>query len=183
MSGGGVYPDLNEYLRTADLPPTAQFVNTPINTPLSIADLTANFPASAAMKGKYAQVSDLWGIPTFAVMRCGYNGRIYYWEPTTSTQVPTTMAIVSNVTVQPLTSTPIIQLTGSIGLGVTRNVTVGLDNAYPGATREIRSSLTSLLGNLNILGLGLGSGIAGLVTGSNKIACIDTGSALEWRQV
>lgn len=148
-----------------------------------VADLIANFPAGSDYLGKYCQVSDLWGANIRGVMRCGYNGRIYYWEPTTQPQLLTSRAITADMTVQPLTSSPIIELTGSIVLGVTRTVTLGLDNATPGQTKEIKLALSSLLGGLTIGGLGLGSGIAGLLGAAPKFACIDTGNALEWRRV
>ena len=164
-------------------PDMAQMFQIVSPTRITVAELMASYPASDVYLGKYCQVSDLWGANIRGVMRCGYNGRIYYWEPTTQTQLPTSMALSSDMTLQPLTSSPIIELTGSVVLGVTRTITLGTQYATPGQTKEIKLALSSLLGSIVIGGLGLGSGIAGVLGASPKFACIDTGSALEWRRV
>jgi hypothetical protein len=181
MSGGSVFPDLSAYLKTVDLPAGVQFVS---QTPQLIADLMANFPAGPTYKGKYAQVTDLWGAGIFGVMRCGYNGRIYYWEPTTQPQLLGQVTLIGNATVQPLTSLPIMEL---IGAGpptlTTWNVTLGTDNAVPGMVKEIRSSFSSLLGTLNILGTGIGSTLSLALNTNKRFGCYDTGSALAWRQL
>lgn len=173
--------DLSAYLKTADLPPTAQFVNPVANTPITVAELMSSFPAGATHKGKYAQVSDLWGASVFGVMRCGYNGRIYYWEPTTQPTLAGQMPITGDMTVQPLSSYPIIELTGSLPALTTWNVTAGLTYAWPGAVKEFRGSLTSLLGTLNILGVGSTLNLA--LGGTRRIVCQDNGSSLIWRQI
>lgn len=177
---------MSSYVKTADLPSGVQFVNQQSGgaiVPLTIADLMANYPASASLKGRYAQVSDLWGAGIFGVMRCGYNQRIYYWEPTTQPQLIGQMPATTSTTIQPLSSFPIIELTGTIPLGNTVNVTAGLDYAWPGAIKEFRGSMTSLLGSLNILGSGIGSTLAMALGGNRRIGCYDNGSALVWRQL
>ncbi len=153
----------------------------PKDAPVTLAELMATYPAGSGFKGKYAQVTDLWGANVFGVMRCGYNGRIYYWEPTTQPQNVGQMPVTGDVTLQPLTSCPILELTGSIPALTTYNVTMGTTYAWPGAVREFRGSLTTLLGTLNILGVG--STLNLILGGTRRIVCYDNGSALVWRQL
>lgn len=155
------------------------FVNQDI---ITLAQLMAQYPAGPTYRGKYARVSDLWGAVD-GVMRCGYNGRIFYWEPTTQPQLIGQMPVTGSTTIQPLSSFPILELTGAIPLGNTFNVTAGLDYAWPGAIKEFRGSMTSLLGSLNILGTGIGSTLAMALGGNRRIGCYDNGSALVWRQL
>lgn len=173
-------PDLSAYVKATELPPGVQFVSP---SPLTVAQLMTDYPASAALKGKYAQVTDLWGAGIFGVMRCGYNQRIYYWEPTTQPSLIGQMAVTGSATIQPLSSCPIVELTGTIPLGNTFNITAGLDFAWPGAIKEFRGSMTSLLGALNILGTGIGSTLAMALGGNRRIGCYDNGTALVWRQL
>ena len=166
MSGGSILPDIPQSFVTQDI--------------LVVSDLMSQFPASSSYRGKYCRVSDLWGAVD-GVFRCGYNGRIYYWEPTTQPQLIGQMPITGDTTVQPLSSFPIIELTGSIPALTTYNVTVGVVNAWPGAIKEFRGSLTSLLGTLNILGVGSTLNLA--LGGTRRIGCYDNGSSLVWRQL
>lgn len=171
--------DVSAFAKTSDIPQTFVTQNM-----LTLAQLMSQFPAGATYRGKYARVSDLWGAVD-GVLRCGYNGRIYYWEPTTQPQLVGQMAVNGNgaSTVQPLSSFPILELTGAIPLGNTFNVTAGLDFAWPGAIKEFRGSMTTLLGALNILGTGIGSTLAMALGGNRRIGCYDNGTALVWRQL
>lgn len=151
----------------------------PQGQPVTIAQLMATYPAGESLKGKYAQVTDLWGANIYGVMRCGYNGRIYYWEPTTQPQNVGLQNIAGDMTLQPLTSCPITELTGNIPALTTYNVTMGTNYAWPGAVREFRGSLTTLLGTLNLIGVG--STLNLVLGGTRRIVCYDNGSALVWR--
>jgi hypothetical protein len=170
-------PDLSGVAKVSDIPQS--FVTQSIVT---IAQLMADYPAGSAFRGKYCRVSDLWGAVD-GVMRCGYNGRIYYWEPTTQNTLIGQVPVAGDMTVQPLSSFPIIELTGSVPTLTTRTINAGLDYAWPGAVKEFRGSLTSLLGTLNIIGTGIGSTIAMALGGNRRIACYDNGTALVWRQL
>ncbi len=170
-------PDLTGLAKISDIPQS--FVTQSI---ITIAQLMTDYPAGAAYRGKYCRVSDLWGAVD-GVMRCGYNGRIYYWEPTTQNQLVGQLPAASSMTVQPLSSFPILELTSNIALGNTVNITAGLDYAWPGAIKEFRGSMTSLLGTLNIIGTGIGSTLAMALGGNRRIGCYDNGSALVWRQL
>lgn len=152
--------------------------------PMTVANLLSNFPASTSYVGKYARVTDLWGSVS-GVMRCSYNGRIYWWAATDSEEFAVRQqSAPSTGTMQPLTIPQLIQWTGTgPGLGVTVNVTIGLAGAYPGMVKEFSNQLNTFLGGLNILGTGLGSGLASLLGSSKRIACIDNGSALQWIQL
>lgn len=172
-------PDLSAYMKISDLPPGAQFVS---SNPMLCADLMTNFPAGAAYKGKCALVSDLYGASIYGVLRCGYNGRIYYWEPTTQ---PEFMSQVNaaNMTIYPIASAPVIEVMGTVPTLTTYTATIDLTNAWPGMTKEFRGSFGSLLGAFNISGSGIGSSI-GLGSGGNRrFVCYDTGSALAMRQL
>lgn len=150
---------------------------------ITIAQLHANFPPGPDHLGKFCQVSDLWGAGIRGNMRCGSNGRIYYWEATTQPQLITSVPLTADMTLQPLTSSPIVEMTGSVLLDVTRTITLGTQFAFPGQPKEIKLGLSSLVGNVVIAGLGLGSGVAGVLGATPKFVCFDTGSALEWKRV
>lgn len=181
MSGGSFFPDLSAYLKTVDLPAGVQFIS---QSPMLVADLYANFPPAAALKGKYAQVTDLWGAGIFGVMRCGFNGRIYYWEPTTQPQLLGQVTLTGDMTAQPLSSFPIMEIIGAGPAALTTwNVTLGLTNAFPGQVKEVRGSFSSLLGTLNIVGTGIGSTLSLALNVNKRFGCYDTGSALAWRQL
>lgn len=167
----------NYWSTPVDLPQT--FVTQEI---LSVADLMAQFPAGPTYRGKYCRVNDMWGAVD-GVFRCGFNGRIYYWEPTTQPQLIGQIPVNSDLTLQPLATYPIIELTGTVPSLTTRAVTMGLDYAWPGAVKEFRASMTSLLGTLNLLGTGIGSTLSFALGGTRRIGCYDNGTALVWRQL
>lgn len=152
------------------------------STIMTVATALATYPAGVAYRGKYVRVSDLWGLVD-GVMRCGYNGRIYYWEPTTQNTLTVPVTLTGNMTVQPLISAPIMELGGSLPALTTWNLTLGTDNLWPGAIKEVRGTLSSLLGTLNILGTGIGSTLSLALNANKRFACIDNGSALVWRQL
>lgn len=154
-------------------------------TILTVAQVKTDYPAAAQYRGKYVRVSDLWGLVD-GVMRCGYNGRIYYWEPTTQPTLAGDQRTIGgngSATIQPLSSAPIFELVGNLALGQTYNLTLGTDDLWPGAIKEVRNSLTTLLGGLNILGTGIGSTVSSLLGGSRRFVGWDNGTAVVWRQL
>lgn len=171
--------DLSPYMKIADLPPGAQFVSA---SPILCADLMINFPAGSVYKGKCALVSDLYGASIYGVMRCGYNGRIYYWEPITQPEFMSQLN-AANMTVYAIASAPVIEVMGIVPTLTTYTANIDLANAWPGMTKEFRGSFASLLGAFNITGSGIGSTI-GLGSGvDRRFVCYDTGSALAMRQL
>jgi hypothetical protein len=155
------------------------------DAPMTVATLLSTYPPAAGNVGKYARVTDLWG-RVFGVMRCSFNGRVYWWAPTDSEEFAIQEATVpASGTLPALTTPPIIRYMGSgPGAGVTVNLTLGLVGAYPGLVKEISNGFGSAyLGALNILGTGLGSGIASLLGASKRFACVDDGSQLKWVQL
>lgn len=181
-----ISPNTADFVRTsalntalagkADANSVAQFVSP---ATMTVDDLIANFPANATNRGKYARVSDYAGYVD-RILRCDYDsGGLYFWTPTQN-EYGRSMAVTGNMSLYPLKSPSSIVLTGSIALGVTRNITLETDNGRPGEIKEIKGGLTSLLGSLNILGTGLGSGISMLLGGYQKHVLDYSGGSLSW---
>jgi hypothetical protein len=150
------------------------------NTILTTAQMKAQFPASAQYRGKYCRVSDMWGAID-GVYRCGWNGRIYFWEPTTQQQLvgQMTSPTTGTVNVDPLMVPPILELVGT-GPGTLASANTDIP---PGLVREVRGSFSSLLGTLNILGTGIGSTLSLLLNGVQRIGSYDNGTAVVWRKL
>jgi hypothetical protein len=157
------------------------------NEILTTTQLLAQFPAAAGYRGKYCRVSDMWGAVD-GVYRCGWNGRIYYWEPTTQIQLVGQMSSPvtngSTVNIDPLLSPPIIEMIGA-GPGTLQSANLNFMNSNipPGLVKEVRGSFSSLLGTLNILGTGIGSTLSLLLNGVQRIGSYDNGSAVVWRKL
>lgn len=62
------------------------------------------------------------------------------------------------------------------------NATANAIAAITSLVKEFSNGLSSLLGSINILGVGMGS-ISSILGASRRVACIDTGSALNWIQI
>lgn len=169
--------ELAGYAKTADLAGPV-FVSPNIMT---VADVLNTYPAGASYRGKYVRVSDLYGYVD-GVMRCGYDGTQYYWQPT-STDYGRDLAVTADMTITPHGHPTSFNLTGSIGLGVTRGITLSPTNGWPGAIKEFKNGLSSLLGGLNILGTGLGSAVAIPLGGYKKFYLDNSGGTLVWRQL
>lgn len=183
MFHGQGRPDLSGYAKLSDLAavqaliPASSFVTPDIKT---VGEVMSSYPAGSGYRGKYIRVSDLFGA-TDGVLRCGYdtNSGLYFWQPTTP-EYGRSMALTQNITVAPLTHPTAINLTGTIGAAITRTVTLDPTNGRPGATIELRNNLTSILGALNILGTGLGSGLSFALSGYKKFFLDWNGSQLAW---
>lgn len=165
---------------TEPKPVVPQTFVTPMIIPLT--QMYADYPAGPDYRGKYCRVSDLWG-QADGVMRCGFNGRIHYWEPTTQNQLPGTLPVTGAQTIQPMLTTPIMELTGALPALTTWTLTLGTDNLPPGVIKEFRPNLSSLLGTLNVAGLGLGSLVSLALGGNRRFVSMDDGSKIVWRQL
>lgn len=170
--------DLSPYAKTADIPASA-FVTQDIITTVA---MHTTYPAGVAYRGKYCRVSDMWGLVD-GVYRCSWNGRIHFWEPTTTPAMPGGMNLNGNATIQPMSTAPILEFAGSLPALTTWTVTLGTDMLPPGVVKEVRGSLSSLLGTLNITGLGLGSVVGLLLNTNRRFVSFDNGSAVVWRQL
>lgn len=162
----------------------AQFVNGGvIQTVETLHDTT---PPAAAVRGKYARVSN-YGGSIDKVLRCDFDSLsgLYFWGPSGAPQSFQSVAMASNLTADPLISGDVLNLTGTVGLGVTRTVTLTTLRGRPGDVKMVRNALTSLVGSLNILGTGLGSGVASLLGATSSYGCqwnVAT-SQLEWTRL
>lgn len=153
---------------------------TPAGSMLTVDQLLADYPASAARRGMYARVSDYGGYVD-RVLRCDFFSDVgyYQWTPTLP-EYGRSMPITGDMTLWPLKSPTSIILTGTIPTATTRRVTLETTNGRPGEIKEIKAGLTSLLGTLNILGTGLGSGVSLLLGGYQKFVLDSSGGALAW---
>lgn len=168
--------DLSSYALKTDI--QQNFVTSAIITQ---AQMWATYPPGPAYRGRYCRVSDMWNIVD-GVYRCTYNGRIYYWEPTTQTQLVGAITPTGSMTIQPMLSSPIIELVGAGPANLTTwGITIGTDNIVPGLIKEVRGSFSAFLGAVNILGVGSALNLA--LGGSRRIASFDNGTAVVWRQL
>jgi hypothetical protein len=120
---------------------------------------------TASMIGKYARVTDLFGEKTDLLL-CSNLGTKYYWQPVRPTYAKAVVVTTAtpNIPLTPLKSPSVLYITGTLGAG--RSMMLSDINAWPGASFEIAMDAT-LLGTLNIVGTGLGSGV-GVLLGSRK---------------
>ncbi|WDZ97975.1 hypothetical protein Herbaro_09400 [Herbaspirillum sp. WKF16] len=105
----------------------------------------AGLPSAALYPRKYMWVTDLFGGPGDYVISDGTN-----WKPVRPLAVQSPVA--ADMTISALVNAPTQIVTGTIGTAVTRTVSLGTANAYPGAKFRVVRQAT-----------GLGSLIAGLV--------------------
>lgn len=129
---------------------------------------------------KYALVTDLFGEKRDYVL-ASKTGTFSYWQPVRPCY-DRSMVASSNMTLYPLKNGSITNLTGTISLGTTREVTLSTVNAWPGAEQEIKFTGT-LAGALNILGVGLGSGVGVLLGTYKKFSCELVSGVLQWKQL
>lgn len=163
-------------------PPEASGLQLVTQERITTAQLLATYPANADNRGKYCRVSDMWGTVD-GVYRCSFNGRIFFWEPTTVPRMFNSMPVTGNTTIQPLNTPPLLELTGTLPALTTWTVTLGTDNLPPGIERQLRPSLSSLLGTLNIVGLGLAATVNMVLGTTPRFVSWDNGSAVVWRRL
>ena len=161
--------------------PTTSFVS---DQPMTVDQLHANYPVgmnagASAYRGKYARVSDYGGYVD-RVVRCDYESSsgLYFWTPT-QPEYARSVPIVGDTTLYALKHPTTMILTGSIGTGQTRNVTIDLANRRPGEIIELRNNMSSLLGALNILGTGLGSFLFNTLGGYSRTVVDSSSGALQ----
>lgn len=143
----------------------------------------ATLPApTEPILGRLAKVTDLFG-DQFDTVRCCAVGSFYFWKPQSSDSARN-YTLTADMTVKPLTYPQGLRLNGSIGLSVLRKVTLDVEGGWPGCCKEISAGgLGTILGTLNVMGTGLGSGV-GLLTGNYKKFMLDySGGALAWIQI
>ena len=149
---------------------------------LTIDTLHATFPPGPDFRGMYGRVSDFAG-STDKVLRCDFDAfsGLYGWVPTSRESGRSVPLAPGALTLQPLKTASAIAFTGAglLGLGTTMNVTLGTTFGMPGDVKELRAP-PGLLGALNILGLGLGSGIQLLGGGYQRHFLEWNGSGLSW---
>lgn len=144
----------------------------------------ANWPANANNRGKYARVSDYGGYVD-RLLRCDWDSGInlYFWQPT-QTDYARQLAVTADTTILALKHPNSLILTGSIPTLTTRNITFDLANRRPGEVIEVRNSMSSLLGTLNLLGTGIGTLVFNTLGGySRMVVDYSTGSPQLVKQV
>lgn len=155
-----ILPDLLSEMdrRLAGLP--IQFVND--GAYQTVAQLLANFPAAAPLRGKYGRVSDLWG-NVQTVMVCEGDSSGYYWRPQRQDYAPAPIPMTSGaMSLVPLVTAPIVNLMGTLSGTVT--ITPSVTNVWPGATFTVTSN--SVLGVFGMVIAGLvGGGTVPLLSG------------------
>jgi hypothetical protein len=153
----------------AAIPPTA-FVSA---TPMTVAEMLATYPASAALLGKYARVTDLYGSAD-EVMRCSSNGTSYYWRPQRTDYAITSTATSGAITLTPLLSAPQQFFTGTLLGNMT--VTPSATNAWPGA--QFTLTMNGILGLFSLTVNGLIGSSVPILTGTTRVF---TYTAAGWR--
>jgi hypothetical protein len=141
----------------------------------TVAQLLANYPASAAMVYKYARVSDLYG-QARSVMICEASAGAFYWRPQRTDFAAANTSTGGALTLTPLVSAPITILTG--GLAAMMTITPSAVNVWPGATFTVVANGAFNLLGINIGGL-VGSGTVPLLSGSSRVLTYVAGSG--WR--
>lgn len=133
------------------------------STSMTVAQLLANFPATASLLGKYARVTDLYGSAD-EVMRCCSNGSVHYWRPQRTDYAQAMGQDRGTVSLLPLFTPPQIRMTAALGGALT--ITPSTVNAWPGCTFDV--TMTGLLGIFSATITGLVGASIPLLTGATK---------------
>jgi len=168
----GLSPAQAQVLIAAAAAPTS-FVNG--GAEQTVAQLLANYPASAANLFKYARVSDLFG-QARSVMICEGSGGSYYWRPQRTDFAAQSAATGGAMALTPLVSPPIMVLTGTLASVLT--LTPSTTNAWPGATFTVLANGVLGLFGINISGL-VGGGTVPLLSGGSRTMTYIAGTG--WR--
>jgi hypothetical protein len=120
-------------------------------------------PAPADNIGKYARVTDLFGVKTDLVL-ASKSGTMSFWQPVRP--VFAAKAAIADMTLTALKSPSVLILDGSVGLGVTRTITLSNSLAFPGASFRFKNR-GSLVGALRIGNVNLGAFLS-LATGGSQ---------------
>lgn len=133
-------------------------------------------PAPGPYLDRYARVTDLFGVKQDLVLASKV-GTMAFWQPVRPI-FAATAPVTADVALMPLKSPSVLFLTGTIGSGVTRTLSLGTALAYPGASFEIRNDMTGL-GSLKVAGLNAG-GLLSLLFGGTQRFFFDAASG--WKQ-
>lgn len=121
--------------------------------------VVAAYPASSTYQGKFARVSNLFGMNSGA-LRCESDGTNFFWMPNGMFDYANgNMSVANNQTITALGHPTLINLQGTVPSLTTRDLVLSTDNIWPGARKHITTfGVTSLLGNLRVL-----SGVTSIV--------------------
>ncbi|MCJ2107859.1 hypothetical protein MKK70_21260 [Methylobacterium sp. E-041] len=133
-------------------------------------------PDPAANVDRYARVTDLFG-STRDLVLAAKTGSLAYWKPVRPI-FAATVPVAADMTLTALKSPSVMFLTGAVGTGVTRTLTLSQALAYPGASFEVRNDMTGL-GALKLAGLNVG-GLLSLAFGGTQRFFFD--AATGWKQ-
>lgn len=135
-----------------------------------------SLPAAADNLDRYARVTDLFGTKRDLVLASKV-GALAFWQPVRPV-FAATVPVAADMALTPLKSPSVLFLTGAIGTGVTRTLSLSTALAYPGAAFEIRNDMTGL-GTLKLAGLNVG-GLLSLAFGGTQRFFFD--AATGWKQ-
>ncbi|WP_375453721.1 hypothetical protein [uncultured Methylobacterium sp.] len=133
-------------------------------------------PDPASNIDMYARVTDLFG-GTRDLVLAAQTGSASYWKPVRPV-FAATVPVSADMTLVSLKAPSVMFLTGAVGVGVTRTITLSTALAYPGAAFEVRNDMTGL-GSLKLAGLSVG-GLLSLVFGTTQRFFYDAASG--WKQ-
>jgi len=141
------------------------------STPMTVANLIANFPPSVTYLNQYARVSDLYG-SVDDIMRCRWDGTNYRWVPQRDSFAGTSAATGGTVNVLPLVTPPVIRMTATLIGNVQYSAQTA--NAYIGQRFSIVNNAVISLFTATITGL-IGSNLTVLGGGTQTIVYGPTG--------
>lgn len=133
-------------------------------------------PDPAAFVDHYARVTDLFG-GTRDLVLAAQTGTLAYWKPVRPI-FAATAPVAADMTLQALKSPSVMFLAGTVGVGVTRTISLSTALAYPGASFEIRNDMSGL-GGLKLAGLAVG-GLLSVLFGTTQRFFFDTSTG--WKQ-
>ena len=143
---------------------TTIYVGDSNTTPITVARMLADYPASAGNLGKYARVTDLYG-GVDEILRCRYDGVAYRWVPQRENFNVGVSATTGVFTIRPLLVAPTIRFTSTLTGNV--NAALSPDNAYVGQRQRIIAPTSLGLSTMMVSGL-LGAGTVPLLQGGVK---------------
>lgn len=125
-------------------------------------------PAAASNIGRYARVTDLFGVKTDLVLASIANGTAF-WQPVRPT-FAAKQTVAANMTLTALKTPSVLLLEGNVPLGTTRTITLSPTLAFPGASFRLkqRNTLGTILGALNVLNVNLGTPVSILTGGTQE---------------
>jgi hypothetical protein len=135
-------------------------------------------PDPALYVDKYARVTDLFGGKRDLVL-ASQDATGAYWQPVRPAYKGN-MNITADTALTALKHPSILTLTGNVGLGVTRTITLSNQLVFPGAQFTVRAKLTTLLGSLKVLD-SVSSLLTGLLLNTSNTYVYDPNNG--WEQI